>query len=60
MYNTNKVNPMKQWMDSVTGLTSPFKPMKYEPTYEHEFVKSTKAKADTIMGVLYLNFDSYP
>ena len=47
-------------MDSMTGLTSSFKPMKGEPTSAHEFVKPPKAKADPILGIPYLDFQTYP
>ena len=43
-----------------TGLTYSFKYMEGEPTSEHDFVKPSKVKAAIVMGVLDLDFETYP
>ena len=58
-YDVQDDELLKLWNDLVTGLLSKYKTFK-GTKMEEAYVKPTKAKADTIMGVLYLDFETYP
>ena len=58
-YSAPNDEPPKLWHDPITGLSSKYKP--FEGTkMEEDFVKPTKTKADSIKGILYLDFETFP
>ena len=54
------MNVAKHMIHPVTGLNTAYKPMKGQHVTETEFVKNTAPKTTTIVGILYLDFETFP